>query len=182
MVELKNIYLIRHCQAKGQSPSAQLTRQGHKQALELVGFFREIKIDQIISSPYKRAVQSIYPLARQLNMEIKIDERLEERVLSTIPLSNWENKLKQTFDDFQIKFKGGEFSLEARKRILDVVEESLQGIFESTILVSHGNLLSLLLNYYNKEFNFESWRKLTNPDVFLLREVDRKINYERLWK
>ena len=152
--------MIRHCEADGQPAEAQLTERGLKQALDLSEFFSEIKIDSIISSPYKRAIQSIQPLAKRLNVEIEIDSKLRERVLSTKSYSDWLDKLRTTFDDVQLKFEGGESSQEAMKRIVEVVQEVFSGVNKNTIIVTHGNIMSLLLKYYNKDFGFDDWKNL----------------------
>ncbi|MFD1928409.1 histidine phosphatase family protein [Sporosarcina siberiensis] len=181
MIILKNVYIVRHCDAEGQSTNAKLTEQGFKQAIDLSGFFSEIEVDRIISSPYERAIQSIQPLAKQLNIEIEIDGKLTERVLSTKDISDWKDKLRTSFEDDELKFEGGESSKEARERIVDVVEQIFNDVSENTIIVTHGNLMSLLLNNYNKNFGFEGWQNLTNPDVYVLRKIDNKVTYERLW-
>ncbi|MFK9093615.1 histidine phosphatase family protein [Bacillus salipaludis] len=179
---MKKIYLIRHCEAEGQLSEAQLTDRGFKQAVELADFFSNSKIDRIISSPYERAFQSIQPLAERLHIEIENDSRLTERVLSTNNLSDWLEKLKITFNDFDLKFEGGESSQEALNRIVEVVEKVFTSETKNTIIVTHGNLMSLLLRYYNKNFGFEDWRNLSNPDVFLLINETNKVTIERLWK
>jgi 2,3-bisphosphoglycerate-dependent phosphoglycerate mutase len=182
VVLLKKIYIIRHCEAEGQPSEAQLTDRGKKQALALAEFFSDMKIDRIIASPYKRAIQSIQPLSKRLNVEIEIEKQLTERVLSTENFSDWFEKLKQTFDDFELKFEGGESSQEAMKRIVKVVEGIFNGETKNTIIVTHGNLMSLLLKYFNKDFGFDDWQNLSNPDVFLLKNKSNKVAYERLWK
>lgn len=93
---MKKVYIIRHCEAEGQLSEAHLIDKGFKQAIEISNFFAEINIDRIISSPYKRAIQSIQPLATRLNLEIEINRKLTERVLSTESLSDWLDKLKAT--------------------------------------------------------------------------------------
>jgi len=178
---MKNIYVIRHCEANGQFPEAKLTNNGLTQAEDLSAFFSNIQIDRIISSPYKRALDSITPLAKQLNVDIEIDIRLKERVLSTENLSDWFEKLGSTFDDIDLKFQGGESSKEAMLRVSEVVEEVCRNKVKNTIIVTHGNLIALLLKYYMKDFGFEEWQNLSNPDVFLLKNEDNKICYERLW-
>jgi 2,3-bisphosphoglycerate-dependent phosphoglycerate mutase len=100
---LKKIYVVRHCEAVGQSPDAQLTDKGFNQAFELCEFFSNIKIDQIIASPYKRAIESIQPLAKRLGLDVEIDRRLTERILSTNNLSDWFEKLRNTFEDIELK-------------------------------------------------------------------------------
>ncbi|MDF2787260.1 MAG: acetyltransferase, family protein [Neobacillus sp.] len=177
---MKKIYLIRHCEAEGQPEEAPLTNDGFKQAIQLSEFFRGIPVDRIISSPYKRALQTVEPLAKRMNLEIEKNELLTERVLSSKNLADWLEKLRATFDDFELKFEGGESSSEAQKRIITVMEEVLKSEELNTIIVTHGNLLSLLLNHYQHQFCFEDWRILKNPDVFLLKREDETVTYERL--
>ncbi|WP_338066675.1 histidine phosphatase family protein [Peribacillus acanthi] len=179
---MKKIYVIRHCEAEGQPSEAKLTNKGDIQALELAEFFLDTKIDRIISSPYKRAIQSIQPLANLLNVEIELNSLLSERVLSTNNYSDWYEKLRNTFNDFELKFEGGESSQEAAKRIIGVVEEVFKSENENTIIVTHGNLMALLLNYVNKKFGFDDWKNLSNPDVFLLKVQNDNVTYARLWK
>ncbi|GIN57641.1 phosphoglycerate mutase [Lederbergia ruris] len=179
---MKKIYVVRHCKAEGQSPEAQLTDRGLKQALDLREFFSEIKIDRIISSPYKRAITSIRPLAKKLKIQIEIDTRLAERILSTQNYPDWFEKLKATFDDFELKFEGGESSLDATKRIVEVIESIFNSNHENTIIVTHGNLMSLLLKHFDKDFGFDDWKNLSNPDIYLLKYKNNKVTSERLWK
>jgi 2,3-bisphosphoglycerate-dependent phosphoglycerate mutase len=178
----KKIYIVRHCQAQGQPLESQLTEKGFKQAKYLSEFFSNTKIDRIISSPFLRAIQSVKPLSQRTNIKIEIDERLAERTLSTMDLPNWLEKLKATFDDLELKFEGGESSKEAMNRIVNVVNEVFKNETENTIIVTHGNLMSLLLKNYNNNFDFDCWKNLSNPDVFLLNCTNNEVNTERLWQ
>lgn len=36
------------------------------------------------------------------------------------------------------------------------------------MVVTHGNLMTLLLRYFDERFGFEAWAALTNPDVYLV--------------
>jgi 2,3-bisphosphoglycerate-dependent phosphoglycerate mutase len=178
----KKIYIIRHCEAKGQPPESPLTEKGNIQALELSEFFSGIKIDKIVSSPYLRAVQTIEPLANKLNLEIELDSRLTERILSQNNLPDWMEKLRATFEDLELKYDGGESSREAMNRIVEVVKEIKNSKVESAVIVTHGNIMSLLLEYYNKDIGFELWQGLSNPDVYLLQSVHNEFRIERLWE
>jgi 2,3-bisphosphoglycerate-dependent phosphoglycerate mutase len=178
---LKTIYLVRHCAAKGQEPEAELTEAGYAQALELAAFLADKPIDRILSSSYKRAVQTILPLAGRLHMDVEQDERLTERILSAEHLPDWFEKLQETFMDVDLTLPGGESSRQAMKRIASVVEEIWAGEAMHTVLVTHGNIMSLLLKYYDDKVGFAEWRSLSNPDVFVLRMAD-EVTYERIWK
>lgn len=178
----KKIYVVRHCEAEGQPREARLTESGRKQAQELSEFLAGVKIDKIISSPFRRAVQSIEPAAFSEKIRIEVDERLSERVLSTKHLEDWQEKLETSFVDLEANFDGGESSAEAMDRIVSVVKEVLAGKTENTLIVTHGNLMSLLLKYFQPNFGFEEWKNLSNPDVYLLTFCDQNVSIKRVWK
>ncbi|MEZ0482312.1 histidine phosphatase family protein [Planococcus sp. SSTMD024] len=177
---MTKIYIIRHCAATGQEPKAALTETGMAQAVELGGFLSEAGIERIVSSPYTRAVQSIAPLAEALAVEIETDERLKERVLSSGNLTDWFERLKSTFDDHDLVLEGGESSRQALDRISQVVGE-LEKSGQTAAIVTHGNIMALLLSRYVEGFGFEGWRALSNPDVFVLTDTLDGKSGERLW-
>lgn len=48
----KHIYVIRHCEAKGQSPDASLTEQGFHQAEVLAEFLLTKKLNELLLVPF----------------------------------------------------------------------------------------------------------------------------------
>lgn len=178
---MTKIYIIRHCAATGQEPGAVLTETGMAQAIELGGFLSELGIERIVSSSYTRAVQSIEPLAEALAIEIKIDERLKERVLSSGNLPDWAERLKSTFDDHELALEGGESSNEALARISEVVDELENSGCQTAAIVTHGNIMALLLSRYMEGFGFEGWQALSNPDVYALTVGTGETACKRIW-
>ena len=175
---MKTIYLIRHCAATGQAPGAELSEIGRQQAKDLAIFFEDKEIDHVISSPYIRAQHSIEPTALSKNLSLQIDDRLSERTLSTSDLPDWLDLLEQTFSDFDLTLTGGESSREATVRALEVVIEAP----DNTALVTHGNLMSLILKHFDESIGFHEWKSLSNPDVYRISiEKDGGV-FERLWK
>ena len=81
--------LIRHCKAEGQEYNAGLSAEGLQQANELVHFLDSYNISRIISSPFTRTIQTITPYAMNKNIQIEVDERLKERILSSENLPDW---------------------------------------------------------------------------------------------
>lgn len=80
---MKQVYIVRHCKAAGQEPDAPLTETGAKQAVELAEFFSGKEVDFILSSPFERAYRTITPLADRIGLDVALDNRLAERVLSS---------------------------------------------------------------------------------------------------
>ena len=181
----KTFLLVRHCKATGQPPEATLTEEGELQALELAGKLANYPIDRIISSPFVRAQQSAVPLAQRLSLEIALDERLSERVLSTVDLPDWFEQLRATFDDFDLCFEGGESNRMAMQRGVAIIDEILaqsdHNAPPTTVLVTHGNLMALLLHHFDASYGFDTWRNLTNPDVYRVTVADEQASVARAW-
>lgn len=177
---MPTLYLIRHCSAEGQEPDAPLTEAGHEQAHLLRDFFHEIPIDRIISSDYTRAVASVTPLADAHHLSIERESLLRERILSHEPLEDWLTPLRQSFSDPMFKLPGAESAMEATQRILQVVTHA-QVPNASTLLMTHGNLLALLLQHLDPQYDFETWRTMRNPDVYRLDYHDSTPVIEHIW-
>jgi len=177
------IYLIRHCQATGQEPDAVLTAEGEKQAEKLADFLSDAPIARIVSSPFVRAVQSIKPLAHRLRLQIETDPRLQERVLSNSSLPHWRENLQQTFEQLDLRFPGGESSREAMQRAGAAVQDILHQQPTSAIaIVSHGNLSTLLLKYFDEAIGFSTWETMTTPDVFCIQPDEGGTSITRIWQ
>lgn len=174
---MKTLYLVRHCSATGQAADAELSESGFEQAEKLATFFSGISIENIISSPFKRAQDSIKPTAKAKNLPLSIDNRLAERTLSTSDLPNWLELLEETFNNLDLKLFGGESSREATARALEVITEAPN----NTILVTHGNLMSLILKHFDDSIGFREWKSLRNPDVYTVTIGNNESSYEHLW-
>lgn len=178
----KRIYLLRHCQASGQEISAPLTDEGKKQAFELVNFFKTRELDCIISSPFRRAIESVELLAKEKNMEIEIDQRLSERVLSAEPLIDWQEKLQASFDDLDTIFSGGESSRQAMERGKSVLKELQHGKRRHILIATHGNLMALIIKSFLPSFGYEDWKNLSNPDIYQIDFQHSEYTIKRIWK
>jgi len=178
---MKNIYLIRHCKAEGQEPEACLTREGEHQANVLAELLSSYSISLVISSPYKRAVDTIRPFCDLSHIPCITDTRLQERVLSSVPMVDWMDKLRETYIDLDLAYEGGESSNEAMKRGMQVIEElRLRPECNNVALVTHGALMSLILKAYEPDFGFEEWSNLKNPDVYQIAIEDHKTTISRI--
>lgn len=180
-IVLKTIYFVRHAKAVGQEVSAVLTAKGFDQANKLVDFFADRPIDKIYSSPFKRAIDTIQPLADYKGLTINVDDRLSERVLSGTPLDDWKVMLKQSFEDFELTLEGGESHSTGMKRAASIIEEVLSSTDNNIVLVSHGNLTTLLIRYFNESFGYEDLLEMSNPDVFELVVSDEQSILQRIW-
>lgn len=127
-----------------------------------------------------RAYQSIAPLAERLGLHIEIDERLTERVLASTPRVDWRERLAETFLDLDLYLEGGESSRTAMMRGVAVVSEVLQQAASTIVIVTHGNLMTLVLKYFDDRIGYAEWEQLSNPDVYRVYILGAETHIERL--
>ena len=136
----------------------------------------------IVSSSYARAQQSIEPFAAKVGLPVHLDHRLTERTLSGSPINNWREIVRDSFGDLELRLPGGESAREVLDRGWAAITELLDGGHQLPIAVTHGNLLSLILNSLDSNFGYDGWESLSNPDVFALKEADDgQLVFERVW-
>ncbi|MEH2451222.1 histidine phosphatase family protein [Nostoc sp.] len=177
---LKTLYIVRHCKAVRQESNAPLTSEGHFQAIALADLLFSCEIERVISSPFMRAYQSIAPLAERLSLSIEIDNRLTERVLCATPLDDWRERLAESFTNLDLYLDGGESSRDAMARGIAVIDEVLQQEASTIAIVTHGNLMALILKHFDDLIGYAEWEKLSNPDVYRVEFLKGAIHVERM--
>lgn len=164
---MSQIYLIRHCAATGQEPSAELTSAGIEQSFELANFLEQKSLKRIISSDYKRAVSSAKPLAERLGVSIETDERLRECDIGEVEDGDWRAALGRCLDEPNLRLPKGETTSEAAVRgravIDELCDEGAVGIF------THGYLITIICKTIDPSIGYEFWAELLNPDVVEIR-------------
>lgn len=178
---MKRIYLVRHCKAEGQEQTAKLTTEGVAQSHQLADFLDKRDIDYIVTSPFVRAIETIIPFCNRIGMDYSVDNRLEERVLSSKNLDNWMQLLKESYENLDLVFEGGESSREAMIRGMEVIHEVINGPYHNTVVVTHGALMSLVLKYFDSSIGYAEWSELTNPDIYVISYDYQRVEVERIW-
>lgn len=178
---VRRLFLVRHCESTGQDASAPLTAVGQAQTIPLADHLETRGVDLLVSSPYARAQQSVAPLARRLGLAVEIDTRLAERVLSAPPLAHWREAIRQTFAELDLAWPGGESSRAAVARGRAAIDALLVRPERAPVVVTHGNLLTLILGSFAPRFGFQAWEGLSNPDVYCLAVEGERVEISRTW-
>jgi 2,3-bisphosphoglycerate-dependent phosphoglycerate mutase len=138
-------------------------------------------IELLVSSPYTRAQQSVAPLAQRLGLPVETDARLAERVLSAAPLVHWREAIRQTFVDLDLVWPGGDSSRIAMVRGRAAVDALFARPEHVVVVVTHGNLMTLILHSFEAQFGFATWERLSNPDVYCLTVHPGRVGVSRTW-
>jgi 2,3-bisphosphoglycerate-dependent phosphoglycerate mutase len=170
-MDAPTLFLVRHGEAAGQEPGAPLTDRGIAAVHRLAPYLEAHQIDVLVSSPYRRAQDTARLLGPALRLPVWLDRRLAERVLTSQPSPEWRSLLAATFADPDLTYPGGESSRGATRRALAVVTEVVRQGYRRPLLVTHGNLLALVLHHFRSEWGFPEWERLAAPDAFSVAPI-----------
>ncbi|BAM60370.1 PhoE family phosphoglycerate mutase [Streptococcus dysgalactiae subsp. equisimilis] len=112
-------YFIRHAEPNYNNHDdvlRELTEKGIVSSKKLVNQFSSITIDKFYSSPYKRSIDTIKPLADSKNKQITTIEGLRERKLSEGWIDNFNEVARKQWEDFNYKLPNGESLKEVQER------------------------------------------------------------------
>ncbi|MDF2658102.1 MAG: histidine phosphatase family protein [Paenibacillus sp.] len=183
------IYFVRHAQSayvEGSERTRGLTEQGKRDAERVKDLLTGEQPDLFVSSPYRRAVDTILPLAQACGCEIRLEEDLRERALSGAEMGKdrFFDAKRTLFEQQDFAYPGGESSNEARRRASPVVADLLKRHTGKRIVIgTHGDIMTLMLQTYDPSCDFEFWQSTTMPDIYKL-EFDMQgelIAKRRLW-
>lgn len=150
-----------------------LSKEGIRAAEELAGTLAAEGATAIYSSPYRRAIQTVEPLAHRVGIAIEVVEDLRERLLGSQLSQNWQSHMSRSWENFDYALEGGESSRQAQRRVLRVLDD-LHSRYPTGAIVaaSHGNLIALALNAIVPTVDHEFWRSMPLPAVYRLEWAD----------
>ncbi|MDH6426643.1 MULTISPECIES: histidine phosphatase family protein [unclassified Paenibacillus] len=184
------IYMVRHAVSPfvlGNERERGLSEKGHADAYRIKELLAEEKITYFVSSPYRRAVETIKYLAEASNQEIELYEELRERAIGSVEIEISEDDFLQgirtSFNDKQYKMSDGESTQEAQERAIPVIKQLIQQHKGGKIaLGTHGNIMTIILNYFDKKYGYEFFEQTSKPDIYKLEFEELELTHvERLW-
>lgn len=187
---LTTIMMIRHAQSPfvlGEERTRPLSLKGEMDAHKITALMENVKIDVIISSPYKRAIQTIEDIAKHHHLEVQVMEELKERTLNgNYRLSEEEiNKaIESSFEDADFSLQEGESVNDVQNRAIPVIHHLIKKHEGKTIIIgTHGNVITIILNYFNKKYGYDFWQSTTKPDIYkLIFSSTKLVDVQRLWQ
>lgn len=183
------LYLIRHGETEWNKvkrfqgwTDIELSDIGKRQALLLGERFKNIAVDEIFSSPLKRAYNTAYEIARHKNIEIVTNEHFKE-----INFGQWEGMTAkeitemygEQFSKFALdpeneSFPGeGSFEMVTRRVALGLEEILKDKEDKNIVVVSHGGVVRLMVKYlmgFEGEFYNKTWVDNTSITLIEMRK------------
>ncbi|WP_261300934.1 histidine phosphatase family protein [Paenibacillus andongensis] len=185
-----SIYMVRHAESPfvfGQEKTRGLSEEGLADSRRVSDLLKDVEFDSIVSSTYTRAIQTVQYLAESKGLPIKEFEELRERPIKGLDYkAPWEELLKAietSFVDLDFALEGGESTRDAQQRSIPIIENLLKQYRGKNIVIgTHGNIMTLIMNYYNNNYGFDFWNSTSKPDIYKMTFIDNQLEgIERIW-
>ncbi len=172
------IYFVRHAEPDYENHNDRLrdlTAKGEEDAKKVAEYLADKEIDAVLSSPYRRAVNTVQPFARKMFMPIVAVEDFRERAIADEWIEDWNVFSKKQWEDFDYKLPGGESLNEVKERVVRGFEQVLEQYKGKNIVVGiHGTALAVLLNHLDSAFGYEQFKRMTMPWIVCVIEEDNQ--------
>ncbi len=163
---MTTIYFIRHCQSDHsvhEDRIRPLTEKGRKDSRLVTEFLRDKKIDAVLSSPYRRAMDTVRDFADTQGFSVEEVEDFRERKAGDSWLEDFTAFVKRQWKDKDYREPGGESLREVQARNIAALREVLEKYEGKTIAVgTHGTALSSMINFYQPQFGVEQFLEIRN--------------------
>ena len=177
-----NIYMVRHAESiykpEDNDFDRPLSKKGKSDVKEIADFFVNLHIKKVFSSPYIRALRTVEGVARTENLDIELINDFRERKVANEHIEDFMTFTENQWYDFNYKLEGGESLKQVQSRSIKKLKYILEGHKNQNIVIgTHGTLLGVTLNYFNQKYNYEFWKTIEMPDIFLLSFNNKKLEF-----
>ena len=166
---MTRVYFIRHAESDISVRDGRirpLTDKGLADSRLVTDFLQDKNIDAVLSSPFKRAVDTIAGFAEKNKFKIEIIEDFREQKSSSGMGRNNPNHyqfLEQQWTDFSYNLSEGECLSAVQERNISALKEVLIRYKNKSIVIgTHATALSTIINYYDKTYGFDDFMVMVN--------------------
>lgn len=158
---MTNVFYVRHAEPNYHNHDdfmRELSPKGMVDRKRVTQFLMDKGIDIAVSSPFKRAIDTIQEFTDFVGLEIEIIDEFRERKVDSVWIDDFDSFTRNQWSDFSFKFVDGECLQEVQRRNVEALLKLIEKYKGKQIVVGgHGTALSTILNYYDPSFGYESF-------------------------
>lgn len=174
---MTTLYYIRHAQPDYSNKddfARPLTKKGQADAFRIAEVLADVDFAAIYSSPAKRAIDTLVPLAAKVGKPIITNPAFMERNVGDewIPDDAFLPYVQNQWADFSYKLNGGECLAEVEQRNISAINERLDAHKGETFAIGgHGTALLCILHYYDNKICYDDFTKMVHLTPHIVRFV-----------
>ena len=164
---MTTVYFVRHAQPNYDNHddlTRELTEKGLRDRSLVTAYLRDKTIHAVLSSPYKRSVDTVKEFADEMELPVILVDDFRERKVDSGWIEDFNAFARRQWEDFSYKLSDGECLGEVQRRNITALNHVLATHPDQNIVIgSHGTALSTVINYFDPTFgysNFEAIRGL----------------------
>lgn len=178
------IYFIRHAEPNYNNHNdalRELTQKGLKDRELVTQFLDDKNIDVVLSSPYKRSIDTIKPFAKKYNLEIEVIDDFRERKVDSLWIEDFTGFCMKQWNDFSYKLSDGETLGEVQDRNMIALMKVIEKHSDKNIVIgSHGTAMSTIINYFDNTFEYADFEKIKGLMPWIVKLVFDKESLEQI--
>lgn len=161
---MTHIYFVRHAEPNYRNHddlSRELTGKGLRDRELVTAFLFGKDVDVVLSSPYKRAADTVGHFAAAVGLPVKTISDFRERKVDSGWIDDFDAFARRQWEDFDYKLNDGETLNEVQHRNVSALQDVLAAYKDKTVAIgSHGTALSTILNYYQPRFDLKEFMRV----------------------
>lgn len=170
---MTTIYFVRHAEPDSSHRDEMqrpLTKKGKADSIRLSDFFRNENVDYVYSSPCRRAVETVKPLAERYQKTIFLERDFRERKIDDEWIDDYDDFTERQWTDFLYRRQNGESLQTVQDRNIAATNMLLLKHMNKKVVVgSHENALGTVIRYYTKEFGFKEFTKVKDLRPWIVK-------------
>ena len=182
------VYFVRHAQsdnAHRDERSRPLTEKGMADRRLVTEYLTDKAIDAVLSSPYKRAVDTVADFAEKYGFEIEIVEDFREHNYSNtwVPNDEYFPTVEKQWADFSHRNSGAESFDELQKRNIAALDCVLARYADKNIAIgTNGAALSTIINYYDNAYGYQDFMTMVFKTPWIVKITFDKSEFVEMEK
>lgn len=161
---MTKMYFVRHAEPDfdhHDDASRPLSAKGIEDRKLVTDFLRDKSIEIALSSPYKRAVDTIKDFTDSVGLPIETVDGFRERTIAGGWIEDFDTFSLRQWEDFTYNLPGGECLQAVQQRNMEALHWALEKYSGKNIIVgSHGTALSTIINFYDQSFTYASFHRI----------------------
>jgi len=148
----------------------ELSPKGLRDRKLVTAFLMDKKVDAVLSSPYKRAVDTVAEFARSRNLPVTTLWDFRERKVESAWIEDFDGFCRRQWADFDYRRSDGETLREVQDRNIRALKGVLDGHRDETLVIgSHGTALSTVINHYDPSFGYDAFFRIRDLMPWVVR-------------
>ncbi|MBE6900892.1 MAG: histidine phosphatase family protein [Ruminococcaceae bacterium] len=156
---MTTLYFVRHAEpdySNHDDMTRELSAKGLTDRVLVAEYLADKNIHAVLSSPFKRAVDTVRYFADSTGLDVITVNDFRERRVDSGWISDFDDFCKRQWSDFDYKLSDGETLREVQQRNIAALNNVLNVYSGKNIVIgTHGTALSTIINHYDSSFGYE---------------------------